>query len=90
MQQAADDPLVPVLIRDNFYQSSAFFPMHFALITTKNEAGVTKDWIDSGTWEVELAWKRHAAKVQLQSFYDPKGERIKAFVVLKPGETFEL
>ena len=44
----------------------------------KNEAGVTKDWIDSGTWEVELAWKRYAAKVQLQSFYDPKGERIKA------------
>jgi flavin reductase (DIM6/NTAB) family NADH-FMN oxidoreductase RutF len=41
MQQAADDPLVPVSIRDNFYQSSAFFPMPFALITTKNEAGVT-------------------------------------------------
>ena len=27
--------------QDNFYQSSAFFPMPFALITTKNEAGVT-------------------------------------------------
>jgi 4-methylaminobutanoate oxidase (formaldehyde-forming) len=43
-----------------------------------NKDGVTKEWIESGTWEVELAWKRHAAKVQLQSFYDPKGERIKA------------
>jgi len=43
----------------------------------RTEAGVTKDWIESGKWEVELAWKRHAAKVQLQSFYDPKGERIK-------------
>jgi flavin reductase (DIM6/NTAB) family NADH-FMN oxidoreductase RutF len=41
VQQVADDPLVPVSIRDNFYQSSAFFPMPFALITTKNEAGVT-------------------------------------------------
>jgi len=40
-------------------------------------AGVSKDWIDSGKWEVELAWKRYGAKVQLQSFYDPKGERIK-------------
>ncbi|MCL4791326.1 MAG: hypothetical protein KJ040_04665 [Gammaproteobacteria bacterium] len=40
-QQAVDDPLVPVSIRDNFYQSSAFFPMPFALITTKNEAGIT-------------------------------------------------
>ena len=43
-----------------------------------NTSGVTKDWIDSGKWEVELAWKRYGAKVQLQSFYDPKGERIKA------------
>jgi 4-methylaminobutanoate oxidase (formaldehyde-forming) len=43
-----------------------------------NESGVTKDWIESGKWEVELAWKRYGAKVQLQSFYDPKGERIKA------------
>jgi 4-methylaminobutanoate oxidase (formaldehyde-forming) len=40
--------------------------------------GVTKDWIDSGKWEIELAWKRYPARVQLQSFYDPKGERIKA------------
>ena len=43
-----------------------------------NTEGVTKDWIESGTWEVELAWKRYAAKVQFQSFYDPKGDRIKA------------
>jgi heterotetrameric sarcosine oxidase gamma subunit len=43
-----------------------------------NDGGVTKDWIESGKWEVELAWKRYGAKVQLQSFYDPKGERIKA------------
>ena len=39
---------------------------------------IDKDWIESGTWEVELAWKRYPAKVQFQSFYDPKGERIKA------------
>jgi 4-methylaminobutanoate oxidase (formaldehyde-forming) len=43
----------------------------------KNEDGVRNDWIDSGTWEIELAWKRYPAKVQLQSFYDPKGERIR-------------
>ena len=43
-----------------------------------NDGGVTKDWIESGKWEVELAWKRYGTKVQLQSFYDPKGERIKA------------
>ena len=44
----------------------------------KAPEGVTKDWIDSGTWEVELAWKKYPARVQLNSFYDPKGVRIKA------------
>ena len=42
-----------------------------------NEGGVNKDWLESGEWEVELAWKRYRTKVQFQSFYDPKGERIK-------------
>lgn len=37
----AEDPLMPVQVRDNFYQSSAFFPMPFALITSKNEQGIT-------------------------------------------------
>jgi 4-methylaminobutanoate oxidase (formaldehyde-forming) len=44
----------------------------------KNEAGVTKDWLQAGKWEVEIAWQRYPANVQFQSFYDPKGERIKA------------
>ena len=43
-----------------------------------NPDGVTRDWIEGGSWEVELAWKRYPAKVQFQSFYDPRGERIKA------------
>ena len=43
-----------------------------------NAEGVSKDWIESGSWEVELAWKRYSAKVQLESFYDSKGARIKA------------
>ncbi len=44
----------------------------------KNPEGVTREWIESGKWEIELAWKRYPAKVQLQGFYDPKGARIKA------------
>jgi 4-methylaminobutanoate oxidase (formaldehyde-forming) len=48
------------------------------LAYVSNEGGVTKDWIDQGQWEVELAWKRYAAKVQFDSFYDPKASRIKA------------
>ncbi len=49
-----------------------------AVAYVKNEAGVTKDWLDTGKWEVEIAWKRYSAKLQLHPFYDPKGERIKA------------
>jgi heterotetrameric sarcosine oxidase gamma subunit len=49
-----------------------------ALAYVKCADGVTKDWLESGDWEVEVAWKKYKATVQLQSFYDPKGERIKA------------
>ena len=42
------------------------------------EAGVTKDWLSSGTWEVEVACQRYRARVQLEPLYDPKNERIKA------------
>jgi glycine cleavage system aminomethyltransferase T len=49
-----------------------------AIALVKNQNGVTAEWLASGQWEVEIAWKRQKAIVQLQSFYDPKGERIKA------------
>ena len=42
------------------------------------EGGVTPAWLESGRWEIEVAGERHAAKVQLQPWYDPRGERIKA------------
>ena len=48
------------------------------LAYVKCDAGVSKDWLASGTWEVELAWKRYSADVQFESFYDPKGIRIKS------------
>jgi len=40
--------------------------------------GVTADWLASGDWQVEVACERHAARVQLQPWYDPKNERIKS------------
>lgn len=42
-----------------------------------NDNGVTKDFIKSGNFEVEIAWKRYPAKVQLAPFYDPKAELVK-------------
>ena len=41
------------------------------------DAGVTEDWLTSGDWQVEIAWKRYPVQVQLRPWYDPKGERLK-------------
>lgn len=38
---AENEPFVHIPVRDNFYQSSSFFPMPFAMITTINEQGTT-------------------------------------------------
>jgi len=42
------------------------------------DAGVSKEWLESGRWEVEVAAERFPARVQLAPWYDPKNERIKA------------
>jgi glycine cleavage system aminomethyltransferase T/glycine/D-amino acid oxidase-like deaminating enzyme len=40
--------------------------------------GVTKEWINEGGFEVQIAGLRHQLKVQLQPFYDPAALRMKA------------
>ena len=39
---------------------------------------VDKSFVDSGTYEIEVAGERVGATAQLQPFYDPKSERVKA------------
>jgi 4-methylaminobutanoate oxidase (formaldehyde-forming) len=41
--------------------------------------GVTVDqkWLDAGRWEVEIAAKRHPAKLSLRPLYDPENARIR-------------
>ena len=48
------------------------------LAYVKNTEGVSREWLQSGTWEVELAWKRHAILVQFGAFYDERGILIKS------------
>jgi 4-methylaminobutanoate oxidase (formaldehyde-forming) len=48
-----------------------------ALGYVKNPDGVTDEWLRSGAWEVEIAWARHPATVQLKPFYDPGNARIR-------------
>jgi glycine cleavage system aminomethyltransferase T len=49
-----------------------------ALGFVHNGDGVSRDWIDTGAWEVEVAWKRYPARVQFAPFYDPKNARMRA------------
>jgi heterotetrameric sarcosine oxidase gamma subunit len=49
-----------------------------ALGYVKNADGISKEWIGGGAWEVEIAWKKYPAIVQMESFYDPKNIKIKA------------
>ena len=39
--------------------------------------GVTADWVKAGTYEIEVACERVAARASLRPFYDPKSERVK-------------
>jgi 4-methylaminobutanoate oxidase (formaldehyde-forming) len=40
--------------------------------------GVTREWLESGRLEVEVAMKPYTIEAQFGPWYDPKGERIKA------------
>jgi len=40
--------------------------------------GVSKAWLESGRWEIEVAGVRHPALVQLEPWYDPGNRRIKS------------
>ena len=43
-----------------------------------NVDGVTKDWIEAGTFEIEVANKRIPATASLRSFYDPANTRVRS------------
>lgn len=45
---------------------------------TNPDGPANKDWIEAGSYEIEIAWERYPAKVQLAPLYDPKAERVKA------------
>jgi glycine cleavage system aminomethyltransferase T/glycine/D-amino acid oxidase-like deaminating enzyme len=38
---------------------------------------ITKDWLDAGTWQVDIAGERHDAEVSLRPMYDPTSARVR-------------
>ncbi|MGC4110806.1 MAG: FAD-dependent oxidoreductase [Nocardioides sp.] len=47
------------------------------LAFVSGDGPVTKDWLDAGTWEVDVAGERHAAEVSLRPLYDPTSARVR-------------
>lgn len=47
------------------------------LASLHREGGVTKDWINDGGFEVQIAGAFYPLSVQLAPFYDPKGNRMR-------------
>src|SRR4051794_26606910 len=43
----------------------------------RHDAGVTQGWLDGRRLEIEVAWERVPAKVQLAPWYDPRNERVR-------------
>ena len=44
----------------------------------RHEAGVTREWIEAGSYEIEVAGERFPARASLAPFHDPGRERILA------------
>jgi 4-methylaminobutanoate oxidase (formaldehyde-forming) len=42
-----------------------------------NPDGVTKQWLDEGSFEIEVATRRIPATASIRSFYDPSNERVR-------------
>lgn len=43
----------------------------------RHPGGVTKDFVESGDWDIEIACERFSAEASLRAFFDPAGERVK-------------
>ena len=39
--------------------------------------GVTQDWLDTGTFEIEVATDRISATASIRSYYDPQSKRVR-------------
>jgi 4-methylaminobutanoate oxidase (formaldehyde-forming) len=42
-----------------------------------NEDGVSKAWVNEGEWEIEIGMRRRKVTASVESFYDPRHERVR-------------
>ncbi len=48
------------------------------LAGVEHDGGVTREWLEAGTWQVDVAGTRHPARVSLRPPYDPTAARVRA------------
>ncbi len=48
-----------------------------ALVQTPDGSPATRDWLDAGAWEVDVAGRRIPAVTSLRPLYDPSGARVR-------------
>ena len=49
-----------------------------AMVSAVDGASIKPAWVNSGTWEVDVAGTRYPARASLRPMYDPTNVRIKA------------
>ncbi|MBX3226466.1 MAG: GcvT family protein [Labilithrix sp.] len=49
-----------------------------ALAMIEADDPITQKWLDAGTWEVDVAGKKHPARASIRPLFDPSNEKIKA------------
>ena len=47
-------------------------------MVTNPDGPASADWLSAGTWEVDIAGQRYAARVSLRPLYDPTSSRVNA------------
>ncbi len=87
---SVDDPSVTLIGRETIYRdgervgwlSSGGYGhtvgSSIGLGYVRNAEGVTNDWLDAGSYELEVATRRVPATLQRRAMYDPEMARIKA------------
>ena len=48
------------------------------LAMIENDAPIDQKWLDSGTWDIDVAGKRHRAIASIKPMFDPTNEKVRA------------
>ncbi len=70
------DGVVVGYVRAASYGWSIGAAVGLAFVTS--DQPVTKDWLDGGAWQVDIAGERYDATVSLRPWYDPTSARVRA------------